>query len=225
MLKKFLDLFFAPEEEEEEIEEVEKEKDEISLKDFEEIVKDEIKKEETVNTEAAYTEPVKEKVEVKTRPSFDVITADGVAEVKMKKKPRVLRREEYDIQPVISPYFGVKSEEKAPVKVEKKTTPVYRKETKKSEYSEVISPIYGVKEKPVISKVVEEPTIMKEKKVIEIPSFSSEDDENIALDDILFGKDSGEDDMIQFSLFGDDKRIQEDVFKNEDIDMDDSLPF
>lgn len=224
MFKKFLDLFFAPEEEEEEIVETNS-KDEITMKDFEELVKEQ-EKEEIVTKEEEET-PVKEKVEVKPKPSFDIITADGPVENKTVKKQRVLRREEYDIQPVISPYFGVKEENKPIVKVEKKAVSTYRKEVKKSAYSEVISPIYGVKEKMVEPSFVknEEPVYVKENKTIPIPTFDMvEDEENIALDDILFGKDSGEDDMIQFSLFGDDKRIQEDVFKNEDID-DDSLPF
>lgn len=230
MFEKLLDLFFKADDEDEEVNEPVKE-DEITLKDFE--TKKEVEEKVEPVKETVLVEPVIEKVEVKTKPAFDVITADGPIE-KPKKKVRITRREEYDLQPVISPYFGVKGDNKPTLKVERKPAATYRKEVKKSEYSEVISPIYGVKEKaiPVQSEVVKkvepeknEPEFLKAKRVIEVPSFDMmEEEENIALDDILFSKDNGEDDMIQFSLFGDDKRIQEDVFKNEDMD-DDSLPF
>ena len=232
MFEKLMNFLFKPEAEEDDdikvVDEQERDEVEVTLNDF--------IKEENVNIKKEVVEEVSEnnsevkpeyKETVKNKSSL-YIKADGPQEqdAKPKKKVRTLKREEYDLQPVISPFYGVKGEENASKKVEKKTAPIYKKETKKSEFSEVISPIYGIKEKKeeVKSFVQEE---KKEEVKIPVPSsqYESIEEENLALDDIMSSKDGSEDDMIQFSLFGDDKRIQEEVFENEEIDNDDSLPF
>lgn len=232
MFEKLIDLFFKSEDvsEKEEFDVVQEQGEkEITLKDFEDFQKEESEV-KTTAPQTVVREDVKVEnvVENKTRSTFH-IKADGVSEkdFNQKKKVRMVKREEYEIQPVISPYFGVKGEVKATPKVEKKPTVSYKKETKKSEYSEVISPIYGVKEKKktILEEVNTMPVFFEKKKEV-VPSYDAiEDEENIALDDLLTSKAGNDDDMIQFSLFGDDKRIQEDVFTNEDIDGDDSLPF
>ena len=195
MLKKFMDIFFPVEEDEEDKEIQEELQDEVSetVDENETTVTLEEVLKETAVVEVVQPKEVKP---AKSKSTIDIM-ADGpvVKEVKPMKKARLVRKEEYEIQPVISPYFGMKEENKKVIKTEKKVSPTYHKEVKKNPFNEVISPIYGVKEThDFVIEQNSEPQIFKERKVVEVPSYDVvEEEENMALEDILSNKENGED--------------------------------
>lgn len=161
------------------------------------------------------------KINIDIQADAPVMKKEVVKENTVRKK--LTRKEEYEIPPVISPYFGVKNE------VETKETPNLRKivaAPKKESYNEVISPFYGMHANSVKEEVVEE-VIEKEVTIPftpEVPVFNKEeDDSNISLDQIISTSQSEEDDLIQFSLFGESKKLHEEEFENENIDENSNL--
>lgn len=183
-------------------------------------------------------------VKTETKPKMTIDIKADIPETKKKEEEKkavktrlIPKREEYEMPPVISPYFGVKEEEKNTESVQKKKAPIKKAPVakKKEPFNTVISPFYGEQERnayhPTLTPDTHEET---EVKVDKIDSFYKEnadliddgdDLENVSLDEIISNTNNESDDLIQFSLFGDGKRISEEDFQNEEINDDDNLPF
>ena len=254
MFKKFQDWFFKEDVDELDLDDnlLEEEEEELEPKQYEEIVERKIQMEKAVKE--VTQEPKKETFEriekpmEKARMSLD-IKADGpiVKESVSREKVRVSpRRDEFEMPPVISPYFGVKEE--STNSTDKVALNKISSDKKHETFNDVISPIYGIHDNEVQAETQsvlhdEELSFFHEvKKETITPAFTNfedttlkedttpydmleEEEENIALDEIIADTNSEEDDLIQFSLFGESKKIQDDSFENEDIDSSDDLPF
>lgn len=181
------------------------------------------------------------------KPATNKITLDIVADEPIKEKENVskervrpVRREEFEMPQVISPYYGIHEENTTNENV---SLTNITSDNKRERFNDVISPIYGKhnNEAQVVSETIlndddmrvfqEEPNYVEDKvnePVFVKPTFDTleEEEVNLALDEIIAEKSSDDDDLIQFSLFGENKRIQEESFENEDVeDKEDSLPF
>lgn len=237
MLNRLKKLFF-----DEEIEEFELD-DEINE---EELVKETIVQPKQKPIYEDVKEPVLVKQESKPKITID-IKADGIEtkkkeeEKKATKSRLIPKREEYEMPPVISPYFGVKEEKQNTDQEKNENIEKSIKKTtiskKKEPFNTVISPFYGEQErneyKPTISSTNVSENVYEVKKDFVDTNFmdikesiiDNEEMDNVSLDEIISNSNSESDDLIQFSLFGDGKRISEEDFQNEEIIDDDNLPF
>ena len=161
-----------------------------------------------INIDIKADEPIKETVKSKKN-------------VSVKTRKTLTKKEEYEIPPVISPFFGIKGEE-SDTRSEVKTV----KTTSKESFNAVISPYYGNSKN---KNEKEKKDILEKKENLVSAAAEIEenyDEDNISLDEIVSSTSENNDDMIQFSLFGENKRIQEDEFKNENAEEETTeLPF
>lgn len=161
-------------------------------------------------------------------------SAPKVEATQPKQRPVLTRKEEFEMAPVISPYFGVKGEEKHTGE-EIKLNAVPTHSHKKESFNTVISPFYGEKEtkKEIRQTIYRDENNDLDKTFIEPNPLSlheveiDEDEDNIALDAIVSTPNIDDDDLIQFSLFGEAKKISDEEFENEnsEINDNDELPF
>lgn len=173
--------------------------------------------------------------------NIDIKVDDPVVEEKkvekpsapVKSRPILTRKEEYEMPPVISPYFGVKGEE-AEQSSEKTPTlnKINPKNEKKETFNSVISPFYGQKksQKPIQQTVEQHNDSNKTASPfidVDVVDEHEYDEDNISLDEIVSSNEVSDDDLIQFSLFGEDKKILKEEFENEDTEEIDNeeLPF
>lgn len=190
---------------------------------------------------------VQSKAVEKTVPTAKItldIVADefvGEKEIVKKERSRFVRKDEFEMPQVISPYYGIHEENTGneSVKLNNITS-----DNKRERFNDVISPIYGKhnNDARVVSETIlndkemrifqESPVSANNDKANEPvfikPTYDTleEEEVNLALDEIIAEKSNDDDDLIQFSLFGENKRIQEETFENEDVeDKEDSLPF
>ena len=247
MFKKFQDWFFKEDVDELDLDENLLDEEEEAPSVYEEPIqrKAPVEKpiEKVYEPERKVVVPIEKPIE-RAKMSFD-IKADGQIQKEEPKKAniRASRRDEYEMPQVISPYFGVKEETSAQghnVALNKIPS-----DKKHDRFNDVISPIYGINDHEIHAEtqsVLEDDEMTffqnKEKEVeplgIYVPSLEAEEssyemleDENMALDEIIADTNNDEDDLIQFSLFGENKKIQEEEsFENEEIDNgEDALPF
>ncbi len=186
--------------------------------------------------------PVSEKVKVAPTPTPKItidIQADDKATSNAKvdtmaqpQRVSLTRKEEFEMAPVISPYFGVKGDKQDVEHVKLNTI---SHSSKKESFNTVISPFYGEKEtkKEIRQTIYHEENNNNLDKVFSGPSVIEDeipfhdDEDNISLDAIVQTPNTNDDDLIQFSLFGEAKRIQEEEFENENSEENDNeeLPF
>lgn len=173
--------------------------------------------------------------------NIDIKVDDPIVEEKkvekpsapVKSRPILTRKEEYEMPPVISPYFGVKGEET--IQSSDKTpalNKINQKNEKKESFNSVISPFYGQKksQKPIQQTIEQHNDSNKTTSPfidVDVVDDQDYDEDNISLDEIVSPNEVNDDDLIQFSLFGEDKKIIKEEFENEDSEEKDNeeLPF
>lgn len=221
MWKKLQGWLFNEEVEEYELDEVVNEKEETSYEE------DEMPLSIKSTSKTQYS-----KEEIKDVPKVSVpkinidIPVEPMVVKKEEVKKKLVRKEDYEMPPVISPFFGVKGEtSESSETIVHKMKPVRKKES----FNEVISPFYGkqdIEEKKVVKE--ESFPVVSEILTKDEPSFDTvdEDEVNVSLDQIITPSKNDEDDMIQFSLFGEARKLNDDDFDNENMDDDNlELPF
>lgn len=194
-----------------------------------------------VNKTIVYEEEIPQVKPQAPKMNIDIKVDDPVVEEKKVEKPSVpvksrpilTRKEEYEMPPVISPYFGVKGEE---AEQSSEKTPTLNKinprNEKKETFNSVISPFYGQKksQKPIQQTVEQHNDSNKPASPfidVDVVDEHEYDEDNISLDEIVSSNEVNDDDLIQFSLFGEDKKILKEEFENENTEETDSeeLPF
>lgn len=191
------------------------------------------------------TEVKKEKeVERPTQPkrtessTIDIKVDVPVTEKKVEKRLQPIERKDFEIPQVISPISGLKEDE---MKKDSESTTVQTTRPKKVKdpFSTVISPYYGVDElEEQANKAQTELAGDKLEQaqetvapIHEVVDVEDEEMENISLDQIVSNQEDEEEEMIQFSLFGDNAPLREikesepveDSFDDEEEK--DDLPF
>ena len=168
--------------------------------------------------------------------TIDIKVDMPVTEKKIEKRLQPIERKDFEIPQVISPISGLKEDE---IKNEKgnKVTQTTRPKKVKDPFSTVISPYYGVdelEEQATRAQTELAGSRLKRVQNTTIPTFDidmeEEEMENISLDQIVSTQEEEEDEMIQFSLFGDNaplKKIKESEPLEASFDEDETedLPF
>ncbi|NBL00050.1 MAG: hypothetical protein EOM50_18980, partial [Erysipelotrichia bacterium] len=225
MFKKLQDWLFKEDFEELDIEDKENYIDEVVYEEMKR--KEEPKRRESSEFEnrQSYVKPTE------TKMNINITVDDPVVEIKKevketkaatnKSRLTLTRKEEYEMPPVISPYFGVKGEDALQTKENAPTLTSIHTNQKKETFNSVISPFYGQKhsQKPIqqtrtktTHDKVESNLESKVNETVVSEVESKYDEDNISLDEIVSTQKNNADDLIQFSLFGDNKRIQEEEF-------------
>lgn len=241
MFKKLQDWLFKEDYEELDIEEKDNYMDEVVFEEKRQRVEPKMKESVVYEEDIPYVKATAPKMNI------NIKVDDPVEEKKIEKpiapiksRTPLTRKDEYEMPPVISPYFGVKGEEvvhqeDASVSLNKINTGANKKEA----FNSVISPFYGQKQsqKPIQQTTEKHEEVSKspvpflkaDATDIQLVDENEYEEDNISLDEIVSSKNVNTDDLIQFSLFGEDKKIQEEEFDNEDIEKteDDNviLPF
>lgn len=235
MFKKLQDWLFKEDFEELDIEEKDNYIDEVVYEE------ERYTPEPKVNKTIVYEEEIPQMKPQVPKMNIDIKVDDPVVEEKkvekpsapVKSRPILTRKEEYEMPPVISPYFGVKGEE-AEQSSEKTPTlnKINPKNEKKETFNSVISPFYGQKksQKPIQQTVEQHNDSNKTASPfidVDVVDEHEYDEDNISLDEIVSSNEVNDDDLIQFSLFGEDKKILKEEFENENTEETDSeeLPF
>ena len=249
MFKKIQDWLFKEDMDDLDIEEKD-ELDEYSLEEEFKATHEEPKKKvlfersqpqvEKVSEPSFFEQPTPAVETVKPKITIDITADDNSVNTEVKQppvsKPRttLTRKDEFEMAPVISPYFGVKGEIKDDVHVSLNTI---THTSKKESFNSVISPFYGEKEtkKEIRQTLHSEESTNHLDARINASAFETSDknvfvedeEENISLDAIVSAPNTNDDDLIQFSLFGEAKKIQEEEFENENSEENDNveLPF
>lgn len=220
--------------------------EELDIEDRDEYLEEEIYEEKHHKNETKVKESIlKEEQLTYSKPSSSKINIDIKADEPVYKEEKetvssvapsksrmtLTRKDDYEMPPVISPYFGIKGEDNAEDNPSLKLNAMNSAASKKETFNSVISPFYGRKksQKPI------QQTIAKHEKANQssIPFITADDvdtideeDVNMSLDEIVSSNDVNTDDLIQFSLFGEDKKLQKEDFDNENAEEnDEELPF
>ncbi|OCN03717.1 hypothetical protein A4S06_04985 [Erysipelotrichaceae bacterium MTC7] len=160
--------------------------------------------------------------ESKLEKIFD-IKADEVK----KEEPSITKRlqpkiaKDFDIPQVISPITGI-TNEKIPEEAEFVTSKPRRS---KDSLGTVISPFFGEVELEEFHQQAQVELAVN--KISEVDDVEEDEVENISLDQIVASPYEQEDEMVQFSLFGDDAPIRElhEEEQTEDSEENEDLPF
>lgn len=179
------------------------------------------------------SEPVKEKkfttIEIIEEPKQTAVRSSRTQgnSARTVKRSEPLKQQEFTFTPVISPIFGIdETAEPKHAKKSQENIPQIRKTIsitpKKNPLGTVLSPMYGSTELEEFeeeaklrleneeTEFFEEPQEEPEEAVIAFDSDSDEDEiVRVPLEELLSNDESAElnDDMLQFSLFGDDEVV------------------
>jgi len=181
-----------------------------------------------------------EKVVAKPLPKQETSTIDikvdiPIKEKKIEKRLQPIERKDFEMPQVISPINGLKEDNVTSEKTNTNTVSIRPKKVK-DPFTTVISPYYGVDELEEIATKAQtqlaSDSIKEEVNTSLYEKVEKVDDEveNISLDKIVSSEMEDEEEMIQFSLFGDNAPLselgdQELAKENLDDDKKDDLPF
>lgn len=235
MFKKLQDWLFKEDYEELDIEDKDDYIDEVIFEEKRFTQEPKVKKKVVYDEDVPQMKSQTQKMNIDIKVDDPIIEEKKVGKINtpVKSRPILTRKEEYEMPPVISPYFGVKGEET--VQSDESIPALNKisaKNDKKESFNSVISPFYGQKksQKPIQQTVEQhnEPSKSTNPFInVDIVDENEFDEDNISLDEIVSSNDINDDDLIQFSLFGEDKKIQKEEFENEDTEETDNeeLPF
>lgn len=237
-------LLFTEEEIEEYVEEVEEEP-KLQKNPPQQQPKQQPKQQKQPERRQPVTEVKKEReVERPTQPkrtessTIDIKVDVPVSEKKVEKRLQPIERKDFEMPQVISPISGLKEDEmkKNSDSASVQTT---RPKKVKDPFSTVISPYYGVDElEEQANKAQTElagDKLEQAQEIVapihEVVDVEDEEMENISLDQIVSSQEDEVEEMIQFSLFGDNAPLREikesepveDSFDDEEEK--DDLPF
>lgn len=232
VFKKIASFFF---EEEEELSE-EAELETIVFRDEPKKVKPApIKEKEVIRTEVSNPTPVQERkvqaspqeekkfVDIKVSEQAKPVVDNRRVVPTVRKKIEPVKTSEYEFTPVISPIFGASESSKKVVKtptVPQNQPTIATTSKKKNPLGTIISPIYGATELEEFEAEAKERIETQERKAKEnivLEEVENDDDViNVPLEDLLASDEIVEnsDDLLQYSLFGDDEIIQEEKEKS-----------
>ena len=186
------------------------------------IVQDELPPQEQkhfTNIEIAKEEPQKTKeVQKRSKPT----------QVREKEVRKETGKQEYVFTPVISPIFGATDQDNKTLKKTSgtvKNSSTVTKASKKNPLATIISPMYGASELEEFEEKAKAEQKQEEQPKIDISSVNEnmmkhaqsikeeEDMVNVPLADLLAKEDvlNGSEDLLQFSLFGDDEVVRTDI--------------
>lgn len=235
MFKKLQDWLFKEDYEELDIEEKDNYIDEVVYEEKRYTPEPIIKKTIVYKEDIPVAKPQTPKMNIDIKVDDPVVEEKKVEKpsAPVKSRPILTRKEEYEMPPVISPYFGVKGEE---IAQSSEKTPTLNKinprNEKKETFNSVISPFYGQKQsqKPIQQTVEQRSDANKTTSPfidVDVVDEHEYDEDNISLDEIVSSNEVNDDDLIQFSLFGEDKKILKEEFENENTEETDNeeLPF
>ncbi len=221
MLNKLKKFIFAEEEDEYEQyeEEVQYEEAIVEASKFKQFVEEA----PTLKTKVEHT-PTMGKINVDIHVEEAMEEVPVAVEEKSVRQKIIVRKEEFQMQPVISLIKGSNKSSNS----ESSSDAPYIAPIKKETFNNVISPIYGVKEvQPILhDKKKQEAETFKFSNIEDIID-ANDDVDNIPLDEIVSKVEITSEDLIQCSLFGEEKVIIEEIFENDKVTevSDDSLPF
>ncbi|MDF9823883.1 hypothetical protein M2475_000231 [Breznakia sp. PF5-3] len=182
-----------------------------------------------VEPEPVYDIPEVKKVEPKEKVSFDIKVDVPQEEKKVEKRLRPIERKDYDIPQVISPITGLKEDES---KSDVDYVPTVKPKNRKDSLGTVISPYYGDGELEEFHTKAQMEITSEKLSSSEVEFVEDDEIENISLDEIVSNDTSDDDEMIQFSLFGDNASLrdlsEDETKESEDYEEDrkeDDLPF
>lgn len=172
-------------------------------------------------------EPVFEKTEKMT--NIDIKVDIPIAEKKVEKRLKPIERKEFEIPQVISPISGLKADEQ---QEHAEYLPTTKPKNRKDSLGTVISPYYGDFELEEFESKAQMELASAALTKTDIDLVDDEDIENVSLDQIVSPQLEEEDEMIQFSLFGDNASLRDIVEQEslseetvEDETSKDDLPF
>lgn len=171
--------------------------------------------------------------------TIDIKVDVPVTEKKVEKRLQPIERKDFEMPQVISPISGLKEDEMKKDS-ESATMQTTRPKKVKDPFSTVISPYYGVDELEAQAnkaqaelagdKLEQAQETFVTTPIHDVVDVEDEEMENISLDQIVSNQEEEEEEMIQFSLFGDNAPLREikesepveDSFDDEEKD---DLPF
>lgn len=158
---------------------------------------------------------------------FDIKVDVPTSEKKVGRRLRPIERKEFEIPQVISPINGIKEDMN---QAHADYVPTVKPKNHKDSLGTVISPYYGDGELEAFHHQAQMEIHNEhiEKRNSEDDFVADDEIENVSLDQIVSAEVVNEDEMIQFSLFGDDvilKDIQEGETLKDTEKNDDDLPF